>query len=80
MTSSASVMAERMAAEPVRSTPAFLDLTNCEAMSTTTLGLASKLAPITPTGRRRSVSTRPPESALTTRSAGSCGTWARASS
>ena len=53
---------------------------NCEAMSTTTFGLASKLAPITPTGRRRSVSTRPPESALTTRSAGSCGTWARASS
>ena len=71
MTSSASVMAERIAAEPVRSTPALRDLTNCEAMSTTTFGLASKLAPITPTGRRRSVSTRPSGSSRTARSAGS---------
>ena len=80
MTSSASARAERMAAEPVRSTPALRDLTNCEAMSTTTFGRASKLAPITPTGRRRSSSRRPPGSSETIRLDGSAGTWASARS
>ena len=80
MTSSASAMAERMAAEPVRSTPALRDLTNCEAMSTTTFGRASKLAPITPTGLRRSSSSRPPGSSLTVRRDGSAGTRASARS
>ena len=73
MTSSASAMAERMAAEPVRSTPALRDLTNWEEMSTTTLGRASKLAPITPTGLRRSSSRRPPGSSETVRRDGSAG-------
>ena len=80
MTSSASAMAERMAAEPVRSTPALRDLTNCEAMSTTTFGRASKLAPITPTGLRRSSSSRPSGSSLTVRRDGSAGTSASARS
>ena len=80
MTSSASARAERMAAEPVRSTPALRDLTNCEAMSTTTFGRASKLAPITPTGLRRSSSRRPPGSSQTIRRDGSAGTWASARS
>ena len=48
ITSSARAAAERSAALPVRSTPALRDLTSCEAMSTTTFGLASKFAPITP--------------------------------
>ena len=80
MTSSASAMAERMAAEPVRSTPALRDLTNCEEMSTTTLGRASKLAPITPTGLRRSSSSRPSGSSLTVRRDGPALTWASARS
>ena len=80
MTSSASAMAERIAAEPVRSTPALRDLTNWEAMSTTTFGRASKLAPITPTGMRRSVSSRPPGSSLIVRWDGSAGTSASARS
>ena len=71
ITSSASATAERMAAEPVRSTPALRDLTNWEATSTTTLGRASKLAPITPTGRRRSVRVRWSGSSRTTRSVAS---------
>ena len=79
-TSSASAMADRSAAEPVRSTPAFLDLISCDAMSATTLGRASKLAPITPTGRRRSCATRPPGSSLITRLDGSAGTSASSSS
>ena len=79
-TSSASAMADRSAAEPVRSTPAFLDLISCDAMSATTFGRASKLAPITPTGRRRSCATRPPGSSLITRLDGSAGTSASSSS
>ena len=80
ITSSASAMAERIAAEPVRSTPALRDLTNCEAMSTTTFGRASKLAPITPTGRRHSSRRRPPGSALIVRRDGSAGMSASARS
>ncbi len=80
MTSSASAMAEPIAAEPVRSTPAFRDLTNCEAMSTTTFGRASKFAPITPTGLRHSSRSRPPGSSLIVRRDGSAGTPASARS
>ena len=80
ITSSASAIAERSAALPVRSTPALRDFTSCDAMSTTTFGLASKFAPITPTGRRRSDSTRPPGRSRTLREAGSGSTPARISS
>ena len=45
MTSSASATAERIAAEPVRSTPALRDLTNWEAMSTTTFGPGLEVGP-----------------------------------
>ena len=51
---SSSAAAEPIAAEPVRSTPALRDLMSCDATSTTTFGRASKLAPMTPTGRRHS--------------------------
>ncbi len=53
-TSSMSTAAEVIALDPVRRTPALRDLISCEAMSTTTFGLASKFAPTTPTGRRHS--------------------------
>jgi hypothetical protein len=80
MTASASATAERIAADPVRSTPALRDLTNCEAMSTTTFGRASKLAPITPTGLRHSSRRSPPGSFRIVRRDGSAGISASARS
>lgn len=67
---------ERRAAEPVRSTPPLRDLRNWEATSSVTFGRASKFAPMTPTGRRRSSRTRPSPRSSRTLSRGSCGTSA----
>ena len=63
----------RRAAPPSRFArrPALRDFTSCEATSTTTFGRASKLAPMTPTGRRHSCSSNPSGRLRTTRSAGS---------
>ena len=49
----------RSAAEPVRRTAAFRLFSSCPATSSATFGRASKFAPTTPIGMRRSVTTRP---------------------